>query len=203
MISGEVLAKMAYNAGLFVNPKSLYLPNWVLFVVSVDSLRIYTCDDYIAFTEVTDLESNKDSYRFIISLEDLKSLEKFARANKKYLITISVTDTEVKFSTSSQEEDSVVYNLEPMVDENWDIVDMVLFEYGDPLSREGFIIRPERLANLSKLKLSEPEAPLIFKWFSVGSVHFLRAKVGSRIRIGIKEVNISKVNPEYLWEKDE
>lgn len=198
-LDAEDVARLAYNSMQFVNVKSLYLPNQVLFVINSGSLRVYACDDYIAISDTAEL--NDDSTKmeeFAVNLQQLKELEKFARTNKKSTINISQsTDATIWALGESEETYSTTH--ETIYHKGWDHVDSILFDKVSRSPSTVYSIRPERVANLSKLKAAK-EAPLDFCHFDYGGDHLIRFRLGLTLTGCIRPVAREEVNSEYLWE---
>lgn len=201
-VLGEDLAKLAYNAYQFVNPKSIYLPGEILFVVNESALRVYSCDDYIAFTETIPVSGESSEFQFSISLEAAKELEKFARTNKKYKLEIKKKMHDVVFYMDSEnEEEDAAFNaeLKPERNETWDIVDVLLFEECERKAPGDYYTRPERIANLSKLKVPK-EAPIGWRHVDLNGSHLIRFRMGGTVNGVIKPVNEEDILEQYLWE---
>lgn len=200
-VSGEELAKLVYNAYQFVNPKSIYLPGELLFMVDQNALRVYSCDDYIAYTETIPVVESGGKMQFVMSLESAKSLEKFARENKKYAIEIAKKMKDAVFYQVSDEEDNALNApLGEERNETWDIVDALLFETCPRETPGDYYTRPERVANLSKLKVPK-EAPLGWRHVNLNGSHLIRFRLGTNVNGVIKPVDPSDIQSEYLWEE--
>lgn len=198
-IKGEDLARVVGNVMKFSNPKSLYLPGEILFDLTQDRLTCYSSDDYMAITDSAPIESDGEFY-FVLDLEDVKKLEKFARDNKKYRIKINkINDSLIDFD--SDDESCGVFELKEYREEAWDIVEMILFDKENIDNEEVhlFDIRPERLTKLSQLK-HDKDAPLAAKFVSINGFILLRFKIGDTLRGVFRPVDRSAVDPRYLWE---
>lgn len=201
-ILGENLLRVVTNTIKFVNPKSLFLPGELLFSLTSGTLSCYACDDYVSLTDSATLISKEtEAALFVLSLEDAKDLESYARTNKKVDLGIEIFDNTVSFSVN--EHDFSAYDLAPYREENWEFVNFLLFEELPikPVYRTAF--RPERFTKFSQLK-HDKEAPMDWEYLSADEGRTLvRFKIGETIIGTISALLRDKVDPKYLWEEDE
>lgn len=199
-VSGETLAQMAYNANLFINPRSFYLPNQVLFYAVDNGIRVYSSDDYIGFSQYTNTPSNNEDTAFILSVENVKEVEKFARANRKYDVDITVSLDKVTFSCGDEE--PLTYSCIEY-SEWWETLDWLIFsEDMEPGADVVNFSRKERLGNISKIK--EPSnSPLVLKHFRVETqdpeepeITLIRFELGPYIDGLIRLVSKNKIKEE-------
>lgn len=176
-LAGEDLSRIVGNTMKFVNPKSLYLPGELLFNLTANNLSCYACDDYNALTDVAELNTlfksaeEAQEQTFVLKLEDVKDLDKFVRDNKKSDIAISFTEvdhgkTQVSFLVNDATK--VTYTTLPLREDNWDVVDMILFEECPKLPFYELAFNPERFTKFSQLK-HDKEAPMKWELLEMGT----------------------------------
>lgn len=177
-INGEDLARITKNCMMFVNPKSLWIPGEVYFELTGDTISCYACDDYFAVTDSAPLIGKAD-IQFVLSLDDVKSLEAFSRKNKKEEIQISFGTTGVDFDTTDE---SISFNFLEVRD-NWDTVYAVILDEAEPAFIHSYMSNPERYAKLSQLKYNKNTECIT--WFHVQSPTgqmIIRFEVGKTLK---------------------
>lgn len=157
-IQAEDLARITKNCMMFVNPKSIWLPGEMLFLLTGDTITCYACDDYFAVTDSASLTGKADK-AFVLSLADVKELEAFSRQNKKDEIQISFDLDEVTFSAGDEEK--FFTSLE--IRDSWDTVDDVILHPAEPIAITGYMSNPERYAKLSQLKYDKNKDCIIWQ----------------------------------------
>lgn len=201
-ILGDDLARVVSNTNKFVNLKSPYLPGELLFYLTPDTLSCYACDDYIAVTDqATLVTSIPGHHEFVLSLEDAKELEKFARENKKSDLSITVGSSGVAFALNEVE--LKTYELQEYREPNWEFVNYLLTEPLPikPVYRVAF--RPERFTKFSQLK-HDKEAPMDWEFLAADEDRtVIRFKIGETIIGAISALLRDGLDPKYLWEEDE
>jgi hypothetical protein len=194
-ILGEDLARVISNTMKFVNPASIYLPGELLFDLTSDRLSCYACDDYVALTDSCELSKNdsKSEQHFVLSLEDVKDLEKFARENKKTDIGISAGYSSIEDETvitfQVNEVDSKEYSTGEFRESNWDLVDMMLFEQLPRKPFDALAFRPERFTKFSQLK-HDKEAPMKWQLVDAAGIALVRFTIGNTIVGAIRPLTL-------------
>lgn len=189
-ILGEDLARICKNGVMFTNPKSIYLPNEMLFRFENTDLRVFATDDYFAISDVANLTAGKAEFSFVLDAKDVagftkngekvEGLEAFARRNKKEEIQISFGTAGVDFDTKD-EILSLDYaeNREPA----WEIIEGLIFsDEIQPVAITGYRSNPERYAKLSQIKYDKDSFGI--DWFHVETVTgnlLIRFKIGPTI----------------------
>lgn len=197
-ILGDDLARVTGNVIKFVNPKSIYLPGEILFDLTNHRLRCYSSDDYIALTDTASTDSEADFY-FVLDIEDVKKLEKFARDNKKYWIEIRQKMHGVAFDVDSEAEDSLPFSIKEFREEPWNLLETILFdEEVTDLSVSRYTFRPERLTKLSQLK-HDKDAPFDVRVVNLNGFELHRFRIGETLRGVVRPVDRSVVDDKYLW----
>jgi hypothetical protein len=185
-ILGEDLARVISNTMKFVNPKSIYLPGELLFDLTNEALSCYACDDYIAIKDSAPIKGEGDAV-FVLSLDDAKDLEKFARENKKTDLGIYITIDIVKVEVNDV--DDRIYELAEYREANWDIVDLILFEELPRIPFDDLAFRPERFTKFSQLK-HDNEAPMHWRLHEINGNAIVRFTIGDTICGAIRPVNL-------------
>lgn len=198
-VAGNDLQKMLSNVIKFSVEKSVHLPGVILFSLTDGILRCYTTDDYVIFSDSVSTDG-KLNLEFVLSLEDAKDAQAFAKLNQKYPIVIEVMDEEVNFRIAT--DPGNFYKRLP-VSPKWDVVFFNLFEKDEvelqPVTH--FAVSYERLQKFYALGV---KAPIDFE--SVMTDHaglILRFMIGPNILGCISPLRrdiIAKNNPEFLWE---
>lgn len=178
-INAEDLARVTKNAMMFVNPKSLWLPGELLFDLTNNTLSVYACDDYFAICATAPYTGNADTY-FVLSLEDVKTLEEFSRKNKKDEMLLSLDREGVTFGINQEEKR---FPLGEYREENWYVVEGLI--YSDeitPATIHSFDSNPERYAKLSQLKYDKNNEWIKWKFVETATGNLLvRFTVGPDI----------------------
>ena len=190
-ILGEDLARVISNTMKFVNPKSIYLPGELLFDLTDGVLSCYACDDYIAIKDSAPMPESGD-FHFVLSLENAKELEAFARENKKSDLDFKVTINELErydVTFSMNDVDKVTFETLEFRDVNWDIVDMILFEDIPQVPFFDLAFRPERFTKFSQLK-HDKEAPMHWRLHEINGNPIVRFDIGDTIHGAIRPVTM-------------
>lgn len=190
-ILGEDLARVISNTMKFVNPKSIYLPGELLFDLTNGVLSCYACDDYIAIKDSAPMHEAKD-FHFVLSLEDAKTLEKFARENKKSDLSFEVKINELEryeVAFSMNDVDKVIFETLEVRDRNWDIVDMILFEELPRIPFDDLAFRPERFTKFSQLK-HDNESPMRWRLHETNGIPIVRFTIGKTLCGAIRPVTL-------------
>jgi len=198
-ILGEDLARIVSNTMKFVNPKSIYLPSELLFNLTVDELQCYACDDYIAITDYAKLSkelfnagNSPAEETFVLSLEDAKDLERFARENKKSDIGIkfsSLTKGRVQVAFSLNEATQCTYSTGEFRQQNWDLVDAMLFDDFPKTPFYDLSFNPERFTKFSQLKHNK-DAPMHWELLQLKNTPIVRFTLGDTITGVIRPLNL-------------
>jgi hypothetical protein len=193
-VSAENLARITANVMKFVNPKSIYLPGEMRFYLTNDELSCYACDDYIALTDKCPVLGGTSGRDFVLSLANVKDLEKFAREAKKFDITIRHEGSIVTFGS---DENNLKFETLEYREENWEIVDFILFEDLEPTELGKLYFRPERFTKFSQLK-HDKDAPMVWDFVEGNGHPLVRLKIGETLRGVIRPVTPEKVAEQYL-----
>jgi hypothetical protein len=185
---------------MFVNPKSLYLPGEIFFLLSGDMLEVYACDDYFAVTD-TAIVTEHDNTSFVLSLNDVKGytknkehvegLEEFARRMKKEEIAISTDSSSVTFMADME---ALTFQKGTYREENWDIVEGLIYsDEVTPVRIDGFRSNPERYAKLSQLKYDKKKFGIEWKFVETKTgVLLIRFEVGPSLKGVIRPLEESQ-----------
>jgi hypothetical protein len=189
-ILGEDLARICKNASMFTNPKSLYLPNEVLFRFEGTDLRVFATDDYFAISDVATLTAGKAEFSFVLDAKDIagytkdkvkyEGLEEFARRNKKNEIEISVGPLGVDFETNDEARHFPF--AEYREDAWWVIEGLIFSDEIQPVAISHYRSNPERYAKLSQIKYDKDSFGI--DWFHVETMTgnlLIRFKIGPTI----------------------
>lgn len=190
-VLGEDLARVISNTMKFVNPTSIYLPGELLFDLTNEVLSCYACDDYIAIKDSAPMPGAED-FHFVLSLEDAKALEKFARENKKSDLSFEVNINELEryeVTFSMNDADRVIFDTLEVRDANWDIVDLILFEELPRIPFDDLAFRPERFTKFSQLK-HDKEAPMHWRLHEINGNAIVRFTIGDTICGAIRPVTL-------------
>lgn len=189
-ILGEDLARICKNGSMFTNPKSLYLPDEMLFRFESDSLRVFATDDYFAISDVAPLSAGKTEFSFTLTgknvsgytknREKVEGLEEFARRNKKNEIVISFDLDEVTFATDNEE---VWFTQAEYREPAWEVIEGLIFsDEVIPVDIHHYRSNPERYAKLSQIKYDKDTFGI--DWFHVETVTgnlLIRFQIGPSI----------------------
>lgn len=190
-IAAEDLARVCNNAMMFANPKSLYLPGEILFLLNGDMLEVFACDDYFAITDSAPVTPH-DPNVFVLGLNDIKGytkdkekhegLEEFARKAKKDDIRI-VFDPVGDISFASDEA-AISFENKEYRENNWDIVEGLIYsDEVTPVPVTGFRSNPERYAKLSQLKYDKANHGIEWKFVQTQAGHLLvRFEIGPTLK---------------------
>lgn len=190
------------NILLYTDKKANHLRE-VLFVFTSQGIQAFACDEYVALTDLVNVDCGKSSREFSLSIEDVEAFLAWVKEDKK---TVHKTELELKFKHTvltgkSNDYDSTFQaSYAKPVWENWNIILELLSEDHPETSEMRFNLNPNRLAKLDRLK-ADKEAPVAFRWVDIHGKIGLQFKKGHTVKGFFQPVDDEYVKEEFLWMK--
>lgn len=188
------------NILLYTDKKGLHLRE-VLFVFTSSGIQGFACDDYVALTDLLDVDCGESSREFSLPIEDVEKLLAWVKEDKK---TVHKTNLTLKFKHTVLTGESEDYDsefqanyLKPAWD-RWDLVLNLLSEEHPETSEMRFNLNPSRLAKMNQIK-ADKEAPVAFRWVDIDGTIGLQFKKGHTVRGLFQPVADEFVKEEFLW----
>lgn len=188
------------NILLYTDKKANHLRE-VLFVFTSQGIQAFACDEYVAITDLVDVDCGESSREFALSIEDVESFLAWVKEDKK---TVHKTVLELKFKHTvmtgkSNDYDSTFQaSYQKPIWENWNVVLELLSEDHKESSSQRFNLNPNRLAKLDRLK-ADKEAPVAFRWVDIRDTMALQFKKGRTIAGVFQPIDDKYVKEEFLW----
>lgn len=203
--AGE-LDRLLQNALLYADEKALRLQE-ILFLFSEDTLQVLACDDYVAVIDSGDITEGSEM-ELVFSISDIKKIAEWVKSDKKiihkYDIILRRKFTGMIFEcdeTSTDEDSDNLFIKDETPSEGWEVVLLILSDNLDVVEMDEFIIKPERLSKLWRLK-SDKDAPIHLRGVEVNNMLLIQFKKGETLHGVIMPVQREFVKEEFLWAHD-
>lgn len=188
------------NILLYTDKKANHLRE-VLFVFTSRGIQAFACDEYVAITDILNVDCGESSREFALSIEDVEAFLAWVKEDKK---TVHKTELELKFKhtvltgKSNDYESTFQANYRKPLWNNWNVVLELLSEDHPETSEMRFNLNPNRLAKLDRLK-ADKEAPVAFRWIDIRGKIGLQFKKGHTVKGFFQPVDDEYVKDEFLW----
>lgn len=192
------------NILLYTDKKANHLRE-VLFVFTSEGIQAFACDEYVAITDLVNVDCGGSSREFALSIQDVEAFLAWVKEDKK---TVHKTELELKFKHTvltgkSNDYDSTFQaDYQKPIWDNWNVVLTLLDETLPETSEMRFNLNPNRLAKLDRLK-ADKEAPVAFRWVDVDGKIGLQFKKGHTVKGFFQPVDDEYVRNEFLWTNPE
>ena len=204
-IAANELNVLLENILLYTDKKNIHLRE-VLFVVGDDDIQLFSSDSFVTITDsLRFLEPIQSPDReFALSIEDVEGMLEYVKKDKK---VVHKSEIKIKFKNTlltmedSDFEGSFRANYLRPTWEKWDILLDLLSEEQDLMPIDYFLVNPDRVAKLARLK-ADKEAPVVFRGVDIGGRLCLQFKKGTTIKGAVVPVDKTHVKEEFLWNKN-
>jgi hypothetical protein len=199
-VTANELNVLLENILLYTDKKANHLRE-VLFIFTSQGIQAFACDEYVAITDIVNVDCGVSSREFSLSIEDVEAFLAWVKEDKK---TVHKTLLELKFKHTVMTGHSNDYDttfqasyLKPLWD-NWNIVLELLSDEYEELPNTRFNLNPNRLAKLDRLK-ADKEAPVAFRWVDIRGRMTLQFKKGRTVTGVFQPIDDKYVKEEFLW----
>lgn len=202
-VSASLLARLTFNAGLYVNAQSLRTKGLSRFRILNHTLSVLASDDYIAVFDIGSIEGDLNQIEFALGKEELSKLEKYSRENKKFDGELSF-DRKFENLTFAVGEDSINIELPEFpdsVEKNYILAESFIFDEEDfpETMTEVFAFHPDRVAKLYRLKANDNPPVIDMKFCETNADPMIRFKYGESIRGIIAPSRRGVIEERFLW----
>jgi hypothetical protein len=188
------------NILLYADKKGMHLRE-VLFVFTSSGIQGFACDDYVALTDILDVDCGKSSREFSLAIEDVEKFLAWVKEDKKTVhktvLTLKFKHTVLTAKSDDYDSEFQASYLKPAW-EKWDLVLNLLSEEHPEVSEMRFNLNPSRLAKMNQIK-ADKEAPVAFRWVDVDGTIGLQFKKGQTVKGLFQPVDDEFVKEEFLW----